>query len=192
MIYDGMIFMRDRAFTAGWLVGAVLLSTWAMSSASDRPAAPAPGPQAAAPALPRVSADLAAQIANLEARTTARAAPIEGRRNPFTFDDPGSTFKVRGSRFEKPPAPVSPSNIELGTANFEPRTSNSPAPSLAALATVSGALTAVISFDGTLHYVKTGDLIAGRYRVDSVTADAVDVFDLAVGTILRLTLRTMT
>ena len=55
----------------------------------------------------------------------------------------------------------------------------------------AGMLTAVISFSGELHYVRLGDLIAGRYRIDAVAMDGVDVFDLAAGTILRLRLHSV-
>ena len=176
--------MSSRGLNAGWLVGAVLVSSWAISSASDQRRPTAPGPRPAASALPPVSSALAADIARLENWMTA-APPIEGRRNPFKFEVRGSKFEVR-DKFEVP-APVSTSNVEPVTSNIEVRT-----PNLSAVATVSGALTAVISFDESLHYVKRGDVIAARYRVDSVTADAVEVFDLVVGTILRLTLRSMT
>jgi len=50
----------------------------------------------------------------------------------------------------------------------------------------------VISFHDELHFVKNGDVIAGRYRVDRVSADGVDVFDLTLGTILRLSLQRLT
>jgi hypothetical protein len=56
---------------------------------------------------------------------------------------------------------------------------------------MTGSLTAVISFGGALHYVRHGDLIAGRYRIDAVAMDGVDVFDLVAGTILRLGLHSV-
>ena len=183
--------MTSRGFTGGWLVGAVVLSTWAVSSASDQaPAVPVAAPADAPLALPPESADLAAQIARLETWTTAHAASVEPKRNLFKFD-------VRSSAFEVPKAPPSTPNIELrtpnaeSTPNIELRTPNV-SPNLSAIATVSGVLTAVVSFNETLHYVKPGDVIAGRYRVDSVATDAVEIFDLTVGTILRLTLRSLT
>jgi hypothetical protein len=55
-----------------------------------------------------------------------------------------------------------------------------------------GAATAVISFRETLHYVKQGDVIAGRYRVDAVGTHGVELFDLTTGTISRLSLQTVT
>ena len=178
--------MTSRAFTGGWLVGAVVLSTWAVSSASDQAPAARVAAKADAPlALPPESADLAAQIARLETWTTAHGATMEPKRNLFKFDVRSSAFEVRekfevpSSKFEVPSVPSTP-NSELRP------------PNLSAVATVSGSLTAVVSFNETLHYVKPGDVIAGRYRVDSVTTDAVELFDLTVGTILRLTLRSLT
>ena len=53
-------------------------------------------------------------------------------------------------------------------------------------------MVAVVSFDDSLHYVKQGDIVAGRYRVDSVSADSVEVFDLTLGTILKLALQSLT
>lgn len=62
-------------------------------------------------------------------------------------------------------------------------------PTLSGVAELStGALTAVISLGGELHYAREGDVIAGRYRVDAIAVDGADVFDLVLGTISRLKL----
>lgn len=63
-------------------------------------------------------------------------------------------------------------------------------PTLSGIAEISaGMMTAVVSFAGELHYARTGDVIAGRYRVDAIAIDGVDVFDLVLGTISKLKLQ---
>ena len=179
-----LVPMSSRVFNAGWLVGAVLLSSWAVSSASD---AQRPVRVAAAvptePALPPLAVEVDAEIARLEAWTNARAAAPAAKRNLFEFEVRGAKFEVRKEKFEvlRATAPDSTSNVELRTPNFAP-------PALTAIAEQSGAMTAVISFQDALHYVKKGDVIAERFRVDVIGAQGVEIFDLTLGTILRLSL----
>ena len=182
--------MHPRAFTAGWMVGAVLLSSWAVSSASDQAPGRRPASAPDAPmALPAASADVESEIARLSAWTTSRAVPKAGR-NPFEFEVRSAKFEVQGSKFVAAPAPPESTSNLPGTSNIELRTSN--LPRLSGVAAQSGVLTAVVSLGDSLHFVKQGDVIAGRYRVDSVSADAVEVFDLTLGTNLRLTLQSLT
>ena len=175
--------MTSRAFTAGWLVSAALLSSLAVSSADDQ-AAPrrAAATDAGAAALPPVSIELDSEVVRLAARTHAAALARTPARNPFAFAD----RRVAERRTSEP------RTAELRTA--EPRTPEPPnavpVPSLAGIAdTGAGGLTAVVSLREVLHYVKKGDVIDGRYRVVSVSVDGVDVFDLTLGTILRLSLQ---
>ena len=52
------------------------------------------------------------------------------------------------------------------------------------------ARTAIISaLSGELFLVKEGETLAARYRVGSVSADAVELNDLLTGTVRRLALR---
>ena len=180
--------MAPRVFTAVWLVSAGLLSSLAVSSASDQTRPAAPGlPQApAAAGLPRVSIELDAQIGRLAARTGASTRARTPERNPFAFAD------RRVAERTAEPRTAEPRTAEPRTP--EPRTSELPnvipVPALAGIAdTGPGGLTAVVSLREVLHYVKKGDVIDGRYRVDSVSVDGVDVFDLTLGTVLRLALQ---
>jgi hypothetical protein len=167
-----------------WLVSAGLLSSLAVSSASDqtRPAAPGLSQTPAAPGLPPVAIELDSEIGRLAARTHAAALAHTPARNPFTFAD------RRGpERRASEPRTSEPRTRELRT----PEPPNIvPVPSLAGVADLgAGGLTAVVSLRDALHYVKKGDVIDGRYRVDNVSVDGVDVFDLTLGTVLRLSLQ---
>ncbi|HUF22739.1 MAG TPA: hypothetical protein VMN81_01335 [Vicinamibacterales bacterium] len=173
--------MSPRAFTAGWLVSAALLSSWAVSSAADQAAPPRAAATAAGTAgLPPVSIDLDSEIGRLAARTHAAALARTPARNPFAFAD-----RRAAERRPSEPRPAEPRPAELPNAVIP-----APVPSLAGIAdTGAGGLTAVVSLREMLHYVKTGDVIDGRYRVDSVSFEGVDVFDLTLGTVLRLSLQ---
>jgi len=179
--------MTSRAFTAGWLVSAALLSSLAVSSASDQARPAAPGPLQAAAGLPPASMELDSEIARLAARTGASTLARAPERNPFAFADRRvAERRVAARRASDPQA------AELRTAELRtPLPPNAvPVPSLAGIAdTGAGGLTAVVSLRDVLHYVKYGDVIDGRYRVDMVSFDGVDVFDLTLGTVLRLSLQ---
>jgi hypothetical protein len=110
------------------------------------------------------------------------------RRNPFEFAGRTSRVRAPHARIDAPAAPIEPRGVDAPS----PAPEVPAAPALSAIATHHGALTAVVSFKETLYYVKKGDLVAGRYRVDAVGVDAVEVFDLTLGTILRLTLQSLT
>jgi hypothetical protein len=183
--------MTSRAFTAGWLVSAAVLSSWAVSSASDepRPSAPAPLILAEQP-LPDLSLELDAEVSRLASRTVAAAPAASSGRDPFQFvarKAPHRSPPVE--HVQHVPAAVAPA-LEPAPPDL-PSDPIIPPPSLRGVAEMTGMLTAVISFGGELHYVRHGDLIAGRYRIDAVAMDGVDVFDLAAGTILRLRLHSV-
>jgi len=185
--------MKSKAFTGAWLVAAALLSSWAVSAAADqKPAARAAAPVERPHDLPAVSVEVEAEIARLTARTQAAPAGAPPGRNLFEFGVRSSKFGVRSSEFAvrrtaaPKPARADVVSLDLGTPNAELET----LPALSAVAdTGGGTLTAVISFHDELHFVKKGDVIAGRYRVDGVSLDGVDVSDLTLGTILRLSLQ---
>lgn len=173
--------MTSRAFTAGWLVSAGLLSSLAVSSASDQARPAGPGlPQApAAAGLPRVSIELDTEIGRLAARTGASTRARTPERNPFAFADrrvaERRTAERRTAETRTPELPNAEPPVQLSLAGIAD--------------TGAGGLTAVVSLREVLHYVKKGDVIDGRYRVDSVSVDGVDVFDLTLGTVLRLALQ---
>lgn len=184
--------MNSRTFTAGWLVSAALLSSWAVSSASDQPR---PGPVHAetprAQALPDISVEVDAEIARLTARMAAAVPKAAVVRDPFTFGR-GTRHRVDRaaavSKLSSPSVYVSEGETSLREADALPVAAKQP--TLSGIAELTaGSLTAVISFGGELHYVRKGDVIAGRYRVDAIAMDGADVFDLTLGTISRLKLQ---
>jgi hypothetical protein len=171
--------MTPRAFTAGWLVSAALLSSWAVSSAGDQ-ARPGRAPAPAPGGLPPLALELDAEVARLATRTHDVTPARMPARNPFAFTD-------RRAEQPRTPEPGTAQRPQLVAA--APADIPAPAPSLSGVADTGGALTAVISFLGDLHFVRKGDVIAERYRVDAVRLDGVDIFDLALGTVLRLSLQ---
>ncbi|HEX6323805.1 MAG TPA: hypothetical protein VFZ36_08775 [Vicinamibacterales bacterium] len=177
--------MTSRAFTAGWLVSAALLSSLAVSSADDQAAPQRSASSAvAAPGLPPVSLELDSEIGRLAARTHAAALARTPARNPFAFADRRAAERQASERRTSESRTPELRTPELRTPELP---NFLPAPSLAGIADLGGgALTAVVSLRDVLHYVKKGDVIDGRYRVDAVGFDSVDVFDLTLGTVLRL------
>lgn len=189
--------MRERAFTAGWLVAAAVLSSWAVSSAADRTAVRQPvsgqgatAVQAIVPALPPLSFGLDTEISRLALRSRALAAPAVPLRNLFEFAEPAG-LRTRNRRTVPAAADIAPSAAPVDVLP-EPAHAPEAAPSLAGIAHVAGMVTAVVSFGNALHYVKKGDVIAGRFRVDAVSDQEAELFDLRAGMILRLTLKTVT
>jgi len=180
--------MTARAFTGGWLVAAAVLSSWAVSSASDPRQDRAREGRAAEPAapsyrLPALSVEVDAEVARLAGRAQTAALDAAPKRNLFSF----AATAAREPRAVPPRAADAKARADAAPlAAPQP----APAPSLSGIAdTRAGVLTAVISFRGELHYVKKDDVIAARYRVDAISVDGVELFDVSLGTILRLSLQ---
>ena len=175
--------MTSQAFTASWLVAAGLLSSWAVSAASDQPVT---APQAVSDArsydLPPLSVEVDAEIARLAARTREVAPAAVPVRSLFEFAGRRRTLKPSDA---EPPNAEQPNHAIVDMPAPLPMA----APILSGVAETAGVLTAVVSFRDELHFVKPGDVIAARYRVDAVSVSGVDVFDLVAGTILRLALQ---
>lgn len=166
------------------LGGATLLAAWFAAAAGTgggnqtESARPAPTPTAQVdPAI----AEVLEQAEGLRARLDSAPRPQEPSRNPFTF-------KVEARR------PVSEPVVEQAP----------PLPTLSALAprpaltlvgigsTTTGestTRTAIISGLGDLFLVKVGEEVAGRYRVNAVGEDAVELVELSGGTPFTLVLR---
>jgi hypothetical protein len=178
--------MKAKGFTAAWLVGAALLASWAVSSASSERRIATPAAAHAPQALPEAARAVEAEVARLAGRRLAPSAVIPaGQRDPFTF----------GSRYTGAPPRVAAASdarrddIVAGDVAAAPAPPAGPVLSLTGVAERGArGVVAVISYAGDLHYVSRGDVIAGRYRVDVIAADGVDVFDLMLGTNSRLTL----
>jgi len=176
--------MKSTVWTGGWLVAAVLVSSWALSSASHQapPAAMAPAPAVPRDPIHALSADVDSEIDRLVARSWQPAPKVDPSRNPFS--SPGPRRRDEAADF--------PSRVPIETASaampVAPPPAPPPAPRLSGIVEAGGTLTAAIVFLDELHFVKKGDVVAGRFRVDGVTADSVDAFDLTLGTNLRLSL----
>jgi hypothetical protein len=176
--------MNSRTFTAGWLVSAAVLSSWAVSSASEQPRPVSARVEPAhARALPVLAVEVDAEIARLTAGIVATAPKTHVVRDPFKF--------ARATHHAPVRAVVAPVPAEPDVAATAPPEAAKPLlPTLSGVAELTaGTFTAVVSFGGELHYVRKGDVIAGRYRVDSVALDGADIFDLTLGTISRLKLQ---
>jgi hypothetical protein len=114
-------------------------------------------------------ADLAAEIARLHERLHPTAAPQQPARNLFEF-------RLNGARTPAPAGGGIGIGIDVAPAPaIEPAAAPEPAFALIGVAEDAGVRTAIISGQGQLFMVKDGDLVAERYRVMHVGADAVDL-----------------
>ena len=179
--------MKPKASAAAWLVSAALLSSWAVSSASDEAGRrdTAPGIERGS-ALPAEAVEAARQVARLaERRHLMARGAMASARNPFAFG--GERVRVTPAASAaslRDDVPVIAAAVEPAAVEIAER------PTLAAVAEVAdGTTTAVIAFGGELHFAARGALIADRYRVDAIFEGGVDIFDLSLGMNLRLTLR---
>jgi hypothetical protein len=182
--------MTPRLFTAGWLVSAALLSSWAVSSASDQPRmvpvqAVTPDPEE----LPALSRQVDAEITRLASRTSYIVPTAANARDPFMFARRARRGASGVSRAAAVSELSSPASLSRADALLD--VSNVPRqPTLSGVAEMTpGLFTAVISFGGELHFMRKGDVVAGRYRIDAIALDGVDIFDLVLGTISRLKLQ---
>ena len=172
--------------------GVALLAAWLSSAAGTVPSAPVPagpigiGPapaQTVTPAPARL--DLERQVARLASRLENAPRPRDPARNPFTL-----TARTRGTSPPPPEVGTTPRPVP-GVAHSA--AAGPPTVSLAGIGaerTPDGRRrTAVLSFDGRVFLGRIGDEVMGRFQVRAVTDDAVELFDLRDGALLRLTLR---
>jgi hypothetical protein len=179
-----MTAKRAAAYSGGGL----LLLAWFASAGGlggrQTPAVEDP-PRPVEPAgTATLAADVQAQTERLKTRLATAPAPHQTTRNPFAFaprptevprarqpaavEDPGAPVV--------PPPPAEPAIELIGVAE------NREAKGL-----VRTAIVAALS--GELFLVKEGELLAGRYKVKAVGADAVELIDLVMGGERRLALR---
>jgi hypothetical protein len=170
---------------AGYCGGGLLLLAWlsyaggASRSASDAQESSAPVETSGTESL---ATEIQSQTTRLKTRMAAAPTPQEPYRNPFVFGARETTApRVRREALvTPPPAPALPPEPAIELIGVTTNQSSS-----------GPVRTAVISaLSGELFLVKEGETIVTRYRVGPVTADAVDLFDLAVpGTTRRLVLK---
>ena len=160
-------------------VSALAIATWFASASTSGVRAPVvPLPPARPTALDRSSAVLQSEMSRLHERIGPTASPSRSR-DLFRFN-------VRAQR------PV-PSRAVVAAAEAAPAVKLPPALKLIGIAedaSESGTVrTAIVSAPGDLFLVKAGDVIASRYRVDQVSADAVLLTDTTTSDSTTLALR---
>ena len=172
------------------VLGSALITTWLVSAAVTRQGGD-PVSANAAPQIPAQAAstqdDLQVQAARLHARLDAAPAPRRSPRNPFRF----------GFIAERPAASAGrPETIQAASVRDpEPGPLSTPSPPLRliGIAAADGAgttvRTAALSVAGVVVLVRSGDDVAGRYRVAAISADVVELTDRLGGPPLRLALR---
>jgi hypothetical protein len=170
--------------TAAYLGGASLLAAWLASAAGIGSREPvvqeAPRPVQTA-GTETLAADVQAQTDRLRQRLAAAPAPQEPHRNPFAFAPRAESPARRARAVDAVPTPPPPAIAEpplmlIGIA--EDRAPDG---------LVRTAMIATAS--GDLLTVTRGQSVIGRYRVEVVHADAVELSDVSTGTVRRLVLR---
>jgi hypothetical protein len=170
---------------AGYCGGALLLLAWLSSAGGlmrQAPDAPEGGTPVDTSGTTTLAADVQAQTLRLKTRLAAAPAPQEPFRNPFTFGQRASERREAAPRpaaevlAPVPGLPLEPAIELIGIANNE-----SP----------KGVVrTAIISaLSGELFLMKEGETMVARYRVGTISADAVELTDLLSGSVRRLALR---
>jgi hypothetical protein len=167
-----------RTATIG-VVGGALAAWLAAANTSDVRVAPAPIVRPTP--IEQSGAALASEIAKLHERLRPTAAPRPDGRNLFEFSTSRSVAAPQG----RPATPRPP--VALLPAPDPP-----PPFTLAGMAEDTGPdgplRTAIISSPGELFLVKEGDMVTPRYRVARISADVVELLDVATNATLRLAL----
>jgi hypothetical protein len=177
---DAMTARQAAAYSGGGL----LLLAWLASAAGfvrQRTAVEEPPKPVETSGTTTLAADVQAQTLRLKSRLASAPTPQKPVRNPFTFA-PREAAPRRDRR--------AASELPLPAVAELPE----PAIDLVGVAesqTPKGLIrTAIIStLAGELFLVKEGELVAARYRVKAVAADAVELSDLMSGGVRRLALR---
>ena len=166
------------ARVAAYLVGALLLAAWLASAAGvGRPHLEGvPRRSADSMQLDNVALGVQSQAARLRQRLAVAPAPRAPIRNPFTFAarEPVAVA-ARPQALAMPVAPDPPlPELELV---------------LLGVAEEGSARTAMIGSGDELLMAMEGQILAGRYRVAKVSADAIELVDLVTGATRRLFLK---
>ena len=170
----------SRTRLAVWAAVAALLAAWLSSAAGTTPGVNPSPPSAGGPAPPpKVSpspiggTDLDREVARMAAYLEQAPRPRPVVRNPFTLAS-------RGSAAVAAPEPVVPDGWAPGPAAAAAQ-AVPPRVSLAGIAadeTPTGPRrTAILSVDGRVVLAQVGDELPGRYRVERIDADGVELFD---------------
>jgi hypothetical protein len=165
----------------GYGVSALAIASWFASASTSGVRPPVvPLPALKPTPLDRASAELQSEIARLHERLAPTATPAHAR-DLFRFSGraPGRvaalTSREPAATIETPPVAPRPSLKLIGIAED---------------ASDEGTIrTAIVSGLGDVFLVKAGEIIAGRYRVEQVSADAALVTDITTASQTTLALR---
>jgi len=133
-------------------------------------------------AVDRRGAELAEEISRLRERLRPSATPRQPGRNLFSF---ASRRSASVASVQPVAPPVRSDNAPARLAPIPLRLSG-----IAEDTSSNGVeRTAIISASGQLFFAKEGESVADQYRVTRISADVVELADLADGTLLRLALK---
>jgi hypothetical protein len=179
-----MVLTMSASRVAAWIIGAAVCGAWLASAAGvtrqARGVRTAPRP-AEAVQFDALAADVQAQAGRLREQLASAPVPREVERNPFRFSTRQQRRPVVAADLPPPPAPIVPDVREpvlelIGVAETKK------GDDLVRTAMITGGY-------GELMMVTVGQRILGRYDVDAVGPDAVELKDFETGTIRRLVLR---
>ncbi len=139
----------------------------------------------------RIAADIESQSARLHARLASAPLPSPEGRDPFRFNDraPRAMTRVAAAavRDDAASRPDAAGSVEpVAPVATVPLTLSGIAEDTSADGTIR---TAVLSGLGDVFLVKAGDVIASRFQIVAVGADAVEILDTTSGATVRLGLR---
>ena len=162
-----------------YLGGGVLLAAWLAAAAGvGRPSIlQVLPPSADAAQLDSIAAGVQSQAVRLRQRLAAAPAPGAAIRNPFAFAAREATESVTVHR-----APIAVPKV---VAEDPPE----PDLVLIGLAEEGSTRTALLGSGDELLMATEGQTIVGRYRVNKVGADVVELIDLMTGATRRLLLK---
>jgi hypothetical protein len=170
-----------RAVTYGGL--SCLLAAWLASAASTTFQSLPIEPQRAAPASATevIAVQVQAHAARLRERLKSAPTPQLPHRNPFAFR-------------ERPQPIVQPVRRPAPTAGLTPPPPAEPALSLIGIAedqAPAGLTRTAILADQSenLLMVKVGETVLGRYRVEAIGAEAIELKDVGTSAVRRIGLR---
>jgi len=170
--------------TAGIVLGAGAVAAWLAGAATSNRAVLDPVLPLPAPVDAR-GADLENEIARLRARLRPSATPHAPGRNPFAF-------RAAASAAPEIAVPTrAPAFVEAEPAVHADATSLLKLSGIAEDVTPDSGIvrTAFISAGGQLFMVEEGQDLMARYRVEKITADAVELTDLTDNSTQRIVMK---
>ena len=161
----------------GVIWGTGLLATWYAAIPPSQMPANLPPPQPSESTPTAAVVEIEQEAARLQARLQRQAQYRAPTRNPFRFGSPAPSLV---------PVDAEPA----GAVTFEP-----PAPRLTLIGVATDRVgdvverTAILSTDSGVLLARPGDAVVGRYRVDRVDEEAVELVGVDDGLRLRLAFR---